>query len=734
MITGFRVHPGGMQAVLGIRADLATYGKVVGGGMPVGILAGSARFMDALDGGQWSYGDASFPEVAPTFFAGTFVRHPLVLAAVHAVLLHLKEHGPALQETLSERMRLLVERLNDDLARRGLGSRIERCSSWFYFDTTREGRLGSLIFPYMRLHGIHILEGFPCFITTAHSDADLERIARVFTRALDDLQEAGVLTPVAPALPAADEAVVRVLPSETPLTQAQKEVWLAAQLGDSASCAFNESVSLHLTGSLDRAALDGALDDLVARHDAMRARIGRSGATMQVADSFKLELPCVDLTGAPDPEAAFAELLAADARTPFAMATGPLVRCRLVTRAADRHVLVLTAHHIVCDGWSINILMGELAALYTARRAGRTADLPAPLPFRQYALDTAAQDTGAVSDFWRREFEVLPRPVDLPTDRAPVQPKSFRGATLTTWIEGDLTRAVKTAAAREGCTLFAALFAASQVLFGRLAGSQDVVMAVPSAAQNGLDEAILVGHCVNFLPLRAPFAGDEAFAAHLRTVRDKVLAAFDEPDTTLGTLVQRLEIPRELNRLPLTSIQFNLERLNDKLDFAGLDAHFTSNPKAFVNFDLFLNIAETNDGLKIDCDYSTDLFDAATIDRWIGHLRTILAAVAADPACRIEALPILSGDEVRWLVEDLNRSPAVAQDEATVDALVTAQAARTPDAIAIACGSASWSYRQLAERATAIARCVRAQAGPTPSRVGLAVERSPTWSRRCSVS
>ncbi|MGU3359074.1 amino acid adenylation domain-containing protein [Methylobacterium sp. M6A4_1b] len=728
VITGFRVHPGGMQALLGIRADLATYGKVVGGGMPVGILAGTAQFMDALDGGQWSYGDASFPEVAPTFFAGTFVRHPLVLAAVHAVLLHVKEHGPALQETLSERSRLHVDRLNADFARRGLATTIERCSSWYYLDMAREDRLATLIFPYLRLHGVHILEGFPCFITTAHSDADLAHIERAFTRALDDLQDAGLLRPSMPVMSVTEESTPDVeagLPAEVPLTEAQREVWLAAQLGDGASCAFNESVSLHLSGALDTAALAAALDGLVARHDAMRARIGRGGATMQVVQTLPLALPRTDLTSAPDPEAAMAELLDEDARTPFDMEAGPLVRARLIALGPDRHVLVLTAHHIICDGWSMNILTGDLCALYTAHRLGRSADLPAPLPFRRYALDLSSRDTGEVPEFWRKEFEVLPQPVDLPVDRAPVHPRSFRGATLTTWIDGDLTRAVKTAAAREGCTLFVALFAASQVVFGRLAGTQDVVMAIPSAAQNGLDDAILVGHCVNFLPLRAAFAAGEPFADHLKRVKHKVLSAFEQPDTTLGTLVRRLEIPRDLNRLPLTSIQFNLERLNDKLAFEGLEASFTSNPKAFVNFDLFLNIAETNDGLKIDCDYSTDLFDEATIARWIGHLRSVLSSVAEDPARRVEALPLLTKGEHRWLVEDLNRAPSVARDEATLDELVTLQAQRTPDAVAVACGDARWTYRQLADRADRIALAVGALAGAEPTRIGLAVERSP---------
>ena len=180
IVTGFRVHPGGMQAVFGITADLATYGKVVGGGMPIGILAGKAPFMDALDGGTWRYGDDSVPEAAATFVAGTFVRHPLALAAAKAVLLHLKAEGPALQERLAGRMDGLVASLNRDLERRGLATRAEGYSSWFHINFAAEGPLASLFWPQMRLLGVHVQEGFPCFLTTAHSDADIAAIENAF--------------------------------------------------------------------------------------------------------------------------------------------------------------------------------------------------------------------------------------------------------------------------------------------------------------------------------------------------------------------------------------------------------------------------------------------------------------------------------------------------------------------------------------------------------------------------
>ena len=271
VVTGFRMHPGGMQAIFGIRADLATYGKVAGGGLPIGILAGKARFMDALDGGAWHFGDDSFPQIAPTFFAGTFVRHPLVMAAVLAALQHVKARGPELQEALGRRTTGLVERLNAEFERRGIASRIEAFGSLFYVNVAAEDRLAGLLFYHLRLRGVYLQEGFPCFLTTEHTDDDVATIVAAFSESLEELQGAGILSSRAGG-DATPNQPVRI-----PLTEEQTEVWLSAQMSDEASCAFNESVTLRMRGPLDERRLREAWNRTLARHDALRASSGPPG-------------------------------------------------------------------------------------------------------------------------------------------------------------------------------------------------------------------------------------------------------------------------------------------------------------------------------------------------------------------------------------------------------------------------------------------------------------------------
>ena len=225
----------------------------------------------------------------------------------------------------------------------------------------------------------------------------------------------------------------------------------------------------------------------------------------------------------------------------------------------------------------------------------------------------------------------MPSPLELPADRPRPALKSFRGNTLTAHVARDAYLALKKSAARSGRTLFATLLGAFEILAGRLSDRSDVVVGVPAAGQALLEDEILVGHCVDFLPLRARWDAATSIEDLLAGVKQHVLDAYEHQEYTLGTLVRKLAPQREANRTPLAEIQFNLERLAEDLPFESLSVTVEPNPKAFVNFDLFFNVVESGDGLRIDCDYNSDLFDAATIERWLVYYRAILDAINATP-------------------------------------------------------------------------------------------------------
>ncbi len=712
VVTGFRLHPGGAQALFGIRADLATYGKVVAGGMPIGILAGKRHFMDALDGGFWRYGDASAPEAAVTVFAGTFVRHPLALAAAWAVLKHLKAEGPELQIRLSERTARMVVRLNALLDARGIRSRIEHCGSMFHFNPAADDRRASLLFYLLRERGIYVQENFPLFLTTAHSDADIATIEQAFEAAVDQLRSVGILCP-------GGAAAIPFAVSEAPLTEPQLEILLSAQLGDDASCAYNESLSLDLAGPLDKVALQAAFNDVIARHDALRTRI--DGDRMLVAPHLAVPIGEGDCS-----DGALASALEDAARIPFDLASGPLLRAMLVRRAADDHVLVVTFHHIICDGWSTGVMLAELAALYDEHRIGRHAALTTAPSFAAHALTGRKTEAAAAAideRYWIDRFALLPAPLELPTDRPRPPIKTFRGTTLRETIDDTLYQAVRSAGARIGCTPFAMLLSAFQLLLGRLADQQEVVVGVPTAGQPLLDDAALIGHCVNFLPIAACWDGTTTLAQHMVAVQATLVAAREHPRCTLGTLVRRLGMARNPNRLPLTDVQFNLERLDGLDGFSGLRVAAAANPKAFVNFDLFFNLVETGDGLRLECDYSTDLFDEATVRRWIGHYRVLLATITTDAGSPAVRAKMLGEADVREMLSRHNNTTAVLDDRGFHD-LFAEQARRRPDAIAAECGETRWTYRELDRQAEEVAAFLRASLPEAGVRIGVLMERS----------
>ncbi|OJY79145.1 MAG: non-ribosomal peptide synthetase [Rhizobium sp. 60-20] len=723
VVTGFRVDPGGMQAIWGIKGDMATYGKVVAGGMPIGVLVGSPRFMDALDGGLWTYGDNSVPMTAPTFFAGTFVRHPLTLAAANAVLHHIKGEGSALYDRVAERTEALVAEIRADLARRGIADVVHGYKSWFATDFSSQDPLGALFYAQMRLNGVHIQDGYPCFLTTAHTEDDFRSIAKAFRDSLDAMQAAGIFsTQEEPSSPTKHAPAAGAKPPSAPLTEAQTEIWLAAQAGDEASCSFNESFSLTLEGALDEPAIRKAFDTVIARHDAFHIRFDRSGDQFRFIPDFKLDLPMLDGVD----QQGLTDLIDDEARTPFDLIDGPLVRASIVKLAPEKHVLVFTAHHIVCDGWSINNLIEELATAYEAFKAGSVPEFRPALSFATYSTDLSPrpEKSEATEQFWLDQFKTVPDLPDLPLDRPRPEYRSFAGGSCTGHIDGETYKSLKKRGAKSGATLFSTLLATLQVMISRLSGQNDIVIAIPSAGQSLLDGQILVGHCVNLLPLRQTVSLTEPFATHLKATQQLVFQAFEHQDYTYGTLVRKLEIKRDPRRLPLTEIQFNLERMAGGSSFGDLKSTVEPNAKAFSNFDLFFNMIEANDHIRIDVDYNADVFDRATVERWIGHFSSLATALAKDMDHKIGVLPLLSAEEKSWLVNDLNRTAMPYDHDQFVFSLFSKRAMKHPNAVAAQHDGQTITYGELEARSNQLALYLQMALPDPGQRVAILVERS----------
>jgi amino acid adenylation domain-containing protein len=607
----------------------------------------------------------------------------------------------------------LAQDLNRLFADYGLKTPVESFSSWFFFNIHGEHPLATLLFYHLRLRGVHIQDGFPCFLTTAHSEADFQVIYNAFAESIAALNAAGILgTQRARAA------------AGIPLTESQTEIWLAAQMGDAASCAFNESVSLKIRGTLNEPALRASIQYLFDRHDALRATFSPSGEEMHIHAPAPIQLPVV--------RANLDELLTADASTAFDLVNGPAARLQLVRLSPTEHVLVFTAHHIICDGWSINVFVSELAAIYPVFCRGETPQLAPAMAYSAYVREQSentAANAAATERFWLAQFEEPVQLLDLPTDRPRPALKSYSGASRCRRIDSALYQAIKKSGAQAGNTLFVTLLGAFQALVGRLSGQSDIVVGVPTAGQSLLEDQILLGHCVNLLPIRGTWTQATTIGEHIHAVSKLMLDAYEHQSYTLGTLVRKLAPVREHNRVPLAEIQFNLERLADHIELPGIGIDVVPNSKMHVNFDLFLNVIESDAGLRLDCDYNTDLFDAATVDHWLDCYQRVLEALVAQPELPIERIDYLPPSERERLLVEYNRTAADYPRDRVVHQLFEAQAAARPNATAAQFRDVSMSYEALNRRSNQLAHWLlqmldKRAAGDSQPLVGIAVERS----------
>lgn len=514
-----------------------------------------------------------------------------------------------------------------------------------------------------------------------------------------------------------------------PTTEPQREIWLADQLGSDASLAFNESVSLRLRGALDVLALEAALQTLLDRHAALRSTIGPDGDIMCVQESQRVDLHYIDLSEPEDQaEAALAERKRLAVETPFDLRHGPLLRSELLKLGEQDHVLILTAHHIVCDGWSWWVMVRELAAGYARLRGLEAPELEPAEDFAVYALAEAERERhpGHALDerYWLARFAGGAPVLDLPTDRPRPPRRGFASQREDYVLDASLVTAIRRLGARRGASLFATLLASFATLLARLTGQNRVVIGIPAAGQSVDGHDALVGHCVNALPLLFELDLAQSAGKAIDDAQATLLDALDHQRYTFGTLLRKLKVERDPSRLPLISVMFNIDQALDQeaMAFPGLQLEFSSNPRSYENFELFVNAVQQEGELRLECQYNTGLFDATTIRHWLGYWRSMLEAMVADSDGAFGNLPLLNETERRQVLEKWNDSHADYGDSCVHD-LFEQQAARRPDAIAVEFGERSLSYAQLNGQANRLANHLRDLGVLPDDRVAICAER-----------
>jgi amino acid adenylation domain-containing protein len=531
---------------------------------------------------------------------------------------------------------------------------------------------------------------------------------------------------------AADAVAPRASGTAIPVSAEQRHVWMHAAMAPAVPL-YNEPVTIHRRGSFDHDAFEQAFNLILERHEIWRSAftVTDAGGEQIVRPDLRVRFPTVDLTGLPEAEREQAALriAAEDAQLPFDLAEPPLFRAKLVKLADGDHRLYLTLHHIIFDAVSLyRVLMPELAAAYEAFAAGDRPTLPLPtLQYGDYALwrerHAASDAVAGQLDYWRRELAGEPAMVQLPTDRARPAAPTHAGAITTFTLPRPLTDALKALGRAEGTTCFMTLLAAFKALLFRYSNQDDIVVGGVTGTRSRPELEPLMGYFLNSLALRTRPSADLPFRDYLRQVRNVVVGALGASDVPFERVVQALRPRREPGCHPLFQVLFSVEP-----PVAPFPPGWCLTQRDVGNgaakFDLYIEVEETADGLIARVMYSTELFEAATIERMIGHWTTLLEGVTADPGCTLGGLPLMTTAEARRLAVEWNDT---SRDYpcATIHALFEAQARRTPEAIAVTCDGVAWTYAALDRRAEQLATRLGAVGVTRETLVALCIERAP---------
>lgn len=534
---------------------------------------------------------------------------------------------------------------------------------------------------------------------------------------------------ITPAVRSVGNGILRL-----PASWAQERLWFISQL-ETKTSAYHITIAARLRGVLNRYALQKALDTLVQRHEVLRTVFHYEGDNLsqEIAEERNLPLASIDLR-LDDPgkrEASVQRCIAEETEKKFDLSSGPLARSTLLCLSSQEHILLITMHHIISDGWSIGILVRELADLYEAYWQGRVDPLaPLPIQYADYALWQRQWLQGSVLDkqlnYWRNHLGAFPPILELPTDRPRPPVQSYRGDAVSVSFDASLSARLKALARRLDMTLFMVVYTGWAIVLSRLSGQADLVIGTPISNRQRSELEGLIGFFVNTLPIRVEIKKDLSVFDLLTQVKEATLAAYDNQDVPFEHLVQILHPHRSLSRNPLFQVILAMQNVpKSDLRLQGLEVTLEGGAPKSAVCDLALSLEEHDDLICGDIYYATDLFNRDTIQRWTSCLVTLLNEIQIDVDRPIDSVPILAASERRKLVELFNSTQREFPRDESVHRIFEEQARRTPDAVAVAHEGESLTYAQLNRKANQLGRYLRHRGVQVGEYVPVVMPRCP---------
>lgn len=515
-------------------------------------------------------------------------------------------------------------------------------------------------------------------------------------------------------------------------TEAQLEIFTSCLIGgDDASRSYNESISLQLNGNLNLEAFRAALSNIINRHEALRSAFSTDGKKMSVYKEVPVNLFEADLSNEDDEarQQYIKNYKKKDSLTAFDLLNGPLFRVAIFKLNDKEHHFTFTAHHLVCDGWSLGVILMELSKLYSANVKNTAACLSKAPQFSEYAAEQAffsqTNDYTLIEKYWLNQFEP-PVPVfDIPTDFVRPAIRTYKSHRDDYPLEKELVSLVKKMGAEAGCSLVVTLLSAFEVFLYRISGQKDVILGLPTSGQSATGSFDLVGHCVNLLPLKISINPEQSFSDYLKQRKDHFFNDFDHQQFTFGSLLKKLKITRDTSRVPLVPIMFNIDMgMSTDVDFHELTYELISNPREYETFEFFLNATGTEQSLILEWSYNTQLFKQTTIRRMMEEFESILRLLTNNPSIKIMEIDVGTPESLKKF-EKWNSTSAEYPKDKSLVSLIHEVALRHPGKIAIEYKQQKISYKDLNEKSNQFAALLIQQGIETGQAIGLAVNRSP---------
>jgi hypothetical protein len=522
---------------------------------------------------------------------------------------------------------------------------------------------------------------------------------------------------------------------ELPLSFSQQRLWFLDQL-EPGSPFYNLQTAVALTGSFNFRVFEKSFNEIIRRHEILRTNFvtveGR--AAQVIAARRSLRLPLIDLSELNEDEQdrEVQRLGTEDAQQPFDLSSGPLLRMSVLRLTPQEHVVLLTTHHIISDGWSLNFLVQEVATLCEVFKAGKPLPLAElPIQYADYAVWQRRWLQGEVLEqhmaYWRQHLGAELPVLELPSDRPRPAVQSYRGSHLEFALTTELTQELQALSRRAGTTLFMTMLSVFTTLLHRYTGQEKIFVGAPIAGRTRIETEKLIGFFVNTLVMRADLSGHMSFQELMGQVRERALGAYTHQELPFEKLVDELEPERDLSRSPLFQVMFDLKSVSKKaLQVEGLRMRTLNlqTTKKTALFDLTLAMVEVDGQLTGALEYNTDLFDQSRIERLLGHLQALIESIVSEPREELHRLQYLTPFEQQQLLVEWNETKAQPLASYTIQQLFQQQAVQTPTAVAIIDGATRVTYEELNRRANQVAHYLRRCGIGPDDPVGLCVERS----------